>query len=79
MVEPGRTTRASTELPWLSPRQRQQLNGWIGELRQASGWQGRLPVALLERCWLRLRAVPVAELAQALPPPWHPSWSATGS
>jgi len=68
MVEPGRATRASTELPWLSPRQRQLLNGWIAELRQARGWQGQLPVALLERCWLQLRAVPVAELAQVLPP-----------
>jgi hypothetical protein len=68
MVEPGRTTAASADLPWLSPGQRQQLNGWLAELRQARTWHGQLPVALLERCWLRLRAVPVAELAQVLPP-----------
>jgi hypothetical protein len=55
-------------LPWVSPRQRDQLNGWIAELREASTWSGTLPVALLERCWLRLRAIPIADLALELPP-----------
>ncbi len=55
-------------LPWLSERQRGQLHTWLEELRRAPGWSGDLPVALLDRCWLSLRAVPVAALAGRLPP-----------
>ncbi|KMM16334.1 hypothetical protein [Synechococcus sp. GFB01] len=55
-------------LPWLSERQRGQLRTWLDELRRAPGWSGHLPVALLDRCWLRLRSVPVAALAARLPP-----------
>lgn len=55
-------------LPWLTARQHRLLDGWLAELQRASGWHGELPVALLERPWLRLRAVPVAELARVLPP-----------
>ncbi len=68
MVESAGPPGAALALPWFSPCQRQQLNGWIAELRQGPGWSGHLPVALLERCWLRLRAIPVAELALELPP-----------
>lgn len=31
-------------------------------------WHGELPVALLERCWLRLEQVAVQDLARRLPP-----------
>lgn len=55
-------------LPWLSERQQRQLRGWLLELASAPGWHGGLPVVLLDRPWLRLRAVPVAELAMVLPP-----------
>lgn len=68
MVESSGFTSATPALPWFSPRQRQLLQGWMAELGQAREWSGSLPVALLERCWLRLRAIPVAELALALPP-----------
>lgn len=55
-------------LAGLTPRQRHQLRQWQAELASASGWSGSLPVALLDRCWLRLRSVPVAQLASLLPP-----------
>lgn len=55
-------------LPWLTPGQRQQLHGCLEELGRAPGWSGALPVVLLERCWLRLRRLTVAELACRLPP-----------
>jgi len=58
--------------PWqtlaLTPRQRRLIaEQWHGLQRQAS-WHGRLPVLLLNRCWLRLEVVAVAELARLLPP-----------
>jgi hypothetical protein len=52
----------------LTPRQRTLLQDWAGELQSAPGWSGSLPVAILERCWLRLRRVPIEQLALALPP-----------
>jgi hypothetical protein len=52
----------------LTPRQRTLLQDWAGELQAAPGWSGSLPVAILERCWLRLRRVPIEQLALALPP-----------
>jgi hypothetical protein len=55
-------------LAGLTPRQRQLLHQWQAELRDADRWDGQLPVAVLERCWLRLRRVPVAQLASQLPP-----------
>ncbi|MDI9405430.1 MAG: hypothetical protein QM522_01875 [Chitinophagaceae bacterium] len=55
-------------LAWLSRTQRARLAGWQDELAQASHWSGSLPVVLLDRCWLRLWAVPVQDLAQELPP-----------
>lgn len=56
------------QLPWLSERQWRQLAGWLADLQLAETWHGGLPVALLERPWLRLRSVTVAELARVLPP-----------
>ena len=52
----------------LTPRQRGLIAQWSADLQGAEGWCGSLPVALLERCWLRLQRVAVAELAQVLPP-----------
>lgn len=52
----------------LTDRQQQQLSLWSAELNAAASWHGELPVALLESCWLRLRRVPVQQLAAALPP-----------
>lgn len=68
MVERLRPGDRDGGLPWLSPRQVVQLNGWIEDLRRAQQWGSGLPVALLEPCWLRLRVIPVAELALVLPP-----------
>ena len=52
----------------LTPRQRELILAWSTELQAAVGWSGSLPVALLDRCWLRLKRVPVEQLAAALPP-----------
>ncbi len=54
-------------LAGLTPRQSQRLRGWQGELERAQGWSTALPVVLLERCWLRLQAVPLIELPRVLP------------
>lgn len=59
-------------LPTLTPRQRQLVGRCLQHLRSADGWQGSLPVLLLERCWLRLSAVSVEELAMRLPPDCSP-------
>lgn len=64
----GSLEQLAPSLSGLTTRQRQQLTAWQAELAAAPGWAGSLPVALLERCWLRLRRVPVAQLAAALPP-----------
>ena len=64
----GSERRRQDLLAGLTPRQRRELRGWQAELAAAQGWNGALPVALLDRCWLQLQAVPVASLAQALPP-----------
>ncbi|WP_157665315.1 hypothetical protein [Cyanobium sp. NIES-981] len=52
----------------FTPKQWQQLRAWQLVLEQAEGWNGELPVVVHERCWLRLRAVPVAELCRQVPP-----------
>lgn len=51
----------------LTPAQRRSLQQWLADLRQMA-WHGDLPVALLERCWLRLELVAVQHLARRLPP-----------
>ncbi len=68
MAEPTGFVSAAPALPWFSPRQQAQLQGWMAELQRAPLWSGSLPVAVLERCWMRLRAIPVAALARVLPP-----------
>jgi hypothetical protein len=55
-------------VPQFSERQRQVLLRWQARLEQADGWRADLPVALYERCWLRLRVVSVNDLARELPP-----------
>ena len=55
-------------LSGLSRDQRARIADWQSELAQATNWTGSLPVALLDRCWLRLWAVPVQNLAYELPP-----------
>lgn len=55
-------------LPEFTPRQRAAIAQALERLAQASEWHGALPVMLLDRCWLRLRAIPVEQLAQVLPP-----------
>ena len=57
-----------TVLTRLSAEQRIRINSWQGELERADAWHGALPVAILDRCWLRLWAVPVDDLARELPP-----------
>lgn len=52
----------------LTPRQQALLGAWLAELVEAPRWDGQLPVALLEPCWLRLRRVAVERLAGLLPP-----------
>jgi hypothetical protein len=37
-------------------------------LQSSDHWHGGLPVLVLDRCWLRLEAIAVEELANKLPP-----------
>ena len=55
-------------LPPLTARQGLAIEHWLQHLHQATHWHGQLPVAVLDRCWLKLRAIPVEQLAQVLPP-----------
>ncbi|MBE9173079.1 hypothetical protein IQ216_08285 [Cyanobium sp. LEGE 06143] len=52
----------------FTPSQHRQLLAWQADLARAGGWSGDLPVVVHERCWLRLRAVPVGQLARQWPP-----------
>jgi hypothetical protein len=52
----------------LTPRLQRQAAQWLADLQTVRAWHGGLPVLLLERCWLRLSRVPVADLALRLPP-----------
>lgn len=63
-----RAAQGHPEALLFSERQQRQLRQWQRQLQQAEAWSGELPVALLEPAWLRLRAVPVQQLAVALPP-----------
>ncbi len=63
---------ATTQKPFLMERHWQQVQRADERLRQVDHWHGDLPVLLLERCWLRLTCVGVAELAQRLPPDCTP-------
>ena len=67
---PEATTRpfAPPLPPAFTPLQRLRLAHWQQELQEADHWHGGLPVLILERCWLRLSAVAVQDLARRLPP-----------
>ena len=54
--------------PQFTGRQTDQLRQWHQLLGAARQWHGQLPVVLLDRCWLQLRAVAVEDLARVLPP-----------
>jgi hypothetical protein len=59
---------ATAEGLFLLEEQWQQVRRAQDELRRSDRWHGALPVLLLERCWLRLSRVAVADLANRLPP-----------
>jgi hypothetical protein len=59
-------------LPLLNLRQRQLVQHCLQRLQRAERWRGDLPVLVLERCWLRLSAVAVEQLAAHLPPDCSP-------
>ncbi|MCT0198360.1 hypothetical protein KQ313_01485 [Synechococcus sp. CS-1325] len=63
MVELGRAGALA-----LTPRQGLLLAEHWQRQQGQSGWHGQLPVLLLNRCWLRLELIGVAELARRLPP-----------
>jgi hypothetical protein len=52
----------------LTPRLERQVALVLREQQLEPAWHGRLPVLLLERCWLQLGVVPVERLAIVLPP-----------
>jgi hypothetical protein len=54
--------------PLISGRNGRLLHQSLEAIRHADRWHGDLPVLLLDRCWLRLKIVPVQELAAHLPP-----------
>ena len=66
--DPGNQERGAAILDGLTPRQRQLLRHWQAELDGADSWDGDLPVAVLDRCWLRLRRVSLERLTALLPP-----------
>lgn len=70
----GSRRSGNTAMPLLTSRQSAELDHCLNELEASSHWHGQLPVLLLERCWLRLIAVRVEELARHLPP--DSSWDA---
>ncbi|MEY3750468.1 MAG: hypothetical protein RLZZ631_17 [Cyanobacteriota bacterium] len=55
-------------LATLTPRLQLQADQLLVEQQRQDHWHGGLPVALLDRCWLRLQVVPVDRLAAVLPP-----------
>jgi hypothetical protein len=67
MAEPVLRGPTSDLISALTAEQRRLLRGWLAKLDGAPCWHGDLPVLLLERSWLRLRAVTVATLAAAVP------------
>lgn len=52
----------------LTGRQSRQLKRLVSSLTGDGGWHADLPVAIFDRCWLRLEIVPVQHLARRLPP-----------
>lgn len=55
-------------LATLTPRLQRQADTLLEQQQLQTRWHNDLPVLLLDRCWLQLQPVPVAELAQVLPP-----------
>lgn len=66
--QPSTDHNSAPVLASLSRAQRRQLEAWQAELAAARTWTASLPIALLDRCWLRLWQVPVDRLAVELPP-----------
>jgi hypothetical protein len=52
----------------LTPRLQAQVDRLLVQQQQQHRWHGQLPVLLLERCWLRLQVVALADLTRLLPP-----------
>lgn len=52
----------------LTPGQQAHVQQLLAEQQGQASWHGGVPVLVLERCWLRLRATPVEQLARLLPP-----------
>ena len=55
-------------LRWLTPHQQQLLADLSDRQQLLARWDGDRPIALLERCWLRLQILPISRLSAALPP-----------
>ena len=55
-------------LKTLTPRLQRRVDQLLLQQQEQHHWHGALPVLLLDRCWLRLQVVAVAELARVLPP-----------
>ena len=55
-------------LSGLTPRLQQQTEVLLAQQQQQTRWHADLPVLMLDRCWLRLQRVAVADLARVLPP-----------
>ena len=52
----------------LTPRLQQQTEALLAQQQLQIHWHADLPVLMLDRCWLRLQRVAVADLARVLPP-----------
>ena len=52
----------------LTPGQQARVQQLLAEQQGQASWHGGVPVLVLERCGLRLRATPVEQLARLLPP-----------
>ena len=53
---------------WLTPHQQDLLADLSARQQLLNRWDGDRPIALLERCWLRLRIHPISKLSAVLPP-----------
>lgn len=66
--QPLKLSQASGLISVLTCRQRLGLEQLLAGLQGQPAWSGDLPVALLDRCWLRLEILALKQLAQRLPP-----------
>ena len=53
---------------WLTPHQQDLLADLSARQQLLNRWDGDRPIALLERCWLRLQIHPISKLSAVLPP-----------